>query len=245
MDFDQDSYSDHISQQFNEELEQIRTQLLTMGGIVERQVHDAVQALLNGDADLADHARRADKQVNDMELQIDEQCTRTIARRQPAASDLRLIISVSKAVSDLERMGDEATKICRHAIELVADGNNQRGYQEVRHIGNLVREMVKDVLTAFARSDTEMAYRVAKQDKSVDQEYRTAMRSLVTYMIEDPRAISSILNVIWILRSLERIGDHSRNMAEHLIYMVSGTDVRHQSLKQIKEAVRDDLEERK
>lgn len=244
MEFDNDNYSSHISQQFNDELEQIRTQLLTMGGVVERQVHDAIESLLVGDAELAEQSRRVDKQINDMELMIDEQCTTIIARRQPAASDLRLIISVSKAVSDLERMGDEAAKICRHAIELVEEGDSPRGYQEVRHIGTLVRDMVKNVLTAFARNDTELAYKVAKQDKSVDQEYRTAMRSLVTYMMEDPRAISSVLNVIWVLRSLERIGDHSRNMAEHLIYLVSGTDVRHQSLKQIKKAVQEDIENR-
>jgi len=234
----EDNYSSHISQQFNDELEQIRTQLLTMGGIVERQVNDAVEALLTGDAELAEQSRRADKQTNDMELMIDEQCTTIIARRQPAASDLRLITAISKATSDLERIGDEASRIGRHAIDLADESTGQRGYQEVRHIGHLVREMVKDVLTAFARSDTELAYRVAKQDKAVDQEYRTAMRSLITYMMEDPRAISSALNVIWVLRSLERIGDHACNMAEHLVYLVSGTDVRHASLNTMKEAAR-------
>jgi len=242
VEMEKDNYSTHISQQFNDELEQIRTELLTMGGIVERQVHDAVAALLDGDAELANRSMKVDKQTNEMELMIDEHCTRIIARRQPAASDLRLIIAISKAVSDLERIGDEASRICRAAIELVDGGESPRGYQEVRHIGNLVREMVKDVLTAFARNDTELAYRVAKQDKNVDQEYRSAMRSLATFMMEDPRSISSVMNVIWVLRSLERIGDHTRNMAEHLIYLVSGTDVRHQSLKQIKETVREDLE---
>ncbi|MGB0466041.1 MAG: phosphate signaling complex protein PhoU [Pontibacterium sp.] len=239
----EDNYSSHISQQFNDELEQIRTALLTMGGVVERQVNDAVQALLTGDSDLAEQSRRVDQQTNQMELQIDEQCTTIIARRQPAASDLRLIIAVSKAVSDLERIGDEASRICRHAIDLAKEGDSQRGYQEVRHIGNLVREMVKDVLTAFARNDTELAYRVAKQDKAVDQEYRTAMRLLATYMMEDPRAITGTLNVIWVLRSLERIGDHACNMAEHLIYLVSGTDVRHATLKQIKQAAHQDDED--
>lgn len=237
MELNQDNYSTHISQQFNDELEQIRTELLTMGGIVERQVHDAVEALLTGDSDLAEQSRRVDRQTNEMELKIDEKCTTIIARRQPAASDLRLVVAISKAVIDLERMGDEASRICRHAIELAEEGDSQRGYQEIRHIANLVHTMVKDVLTAFARNDTELAYRVAKQDKSVDQEYRTAMRSLVTFMMEDSRAISSCLNVIWVLRSLERIGDHARNMAEHLIYLVSGTDVRHQSLSEIKETI--------
>ncbi|MDO6513988.1 MULTISPECIES: phosphate signaling complex protein PhoU [unclassified Neptuniibacter] len=243
MELKTEDYSTHISQQFNEELEQIRTQLLTMGGVVERQVHDCIDALLNGDAELAEQSRRVDKQTNEMEVLIDEQCTTIIARRQPAASDLRLIIAVSKAVSDLEGMGDEASRICRHAIELVEEGSSPRGYQEVRHIGNLVREMVKDVLTAFARNDTELAYRVAKMDKSVDQEYRSAMRSLATFMMEDPRSISSVMNVIWVLRSLERISEHARAMATHLIYLVSGTDVRHGSLKQIKRAVNPDTDE--
>ncbi|MEH6576174.1 MAG: phosphate signaling complex protein PhoU [Amphritea sp.] len=239
MAYEQDHHSTHISQRFNEELEQIRTELLTMGGIVERQVNDAVDALINGDIEQAEQGRRNDKAINDMELMIDEQCTRIIARRQPAAADLRLVIAISKTISDLERIGDEASRICRHAIELAESGNQSRGYQEVRHIGNLVREMLKDSLTAFARSDAEQAYQVAKQDKAVDQEYRSAMRSLVTFMMEDPRTISSVMNVIWVLRSLERIGDHTRNMAEHLIYLVSGTDVRHSSLKEIKKTVRD------
>jgi phosphate transport system protein len=237
MELNNDNYSAHISQQFNEELELIRTQLLTMGGMVERQVHDCIDALLNGDSELAEASQKVDKQTNEMELMIDEQCTTIIARRQPAASDLRLIIAVSKATTNLERMGDEASRICRHAIDLVEEGESPRGYQEVRHIGNLIREMVKDVLTAFARNDTELAYRVAKMDKSVDQEYSSAMRSLATYMMEDPRSISSVMNVIWVLRSLERIGDHARAMAAHLIYLVSGTDVRHSSLKQIKKTV--------
>lgn len=240
MELNKDDYSSHISQQFNDELELIRTQLLTMGGMVERQVHDCIDALLTGDGELAEQSQKVDKQTNEMEMLIDEQCTTIIARRQPAASDLRLIIAVSKATTNLERMGDEASRICRHAIELVDEGESPRGYQEVRHIGNLIREMVKDVLTAFARNDAELAYKVAKMDKSVDQEYRSAMRSLATYMMEDPRSISSVMNVIWVLRSLERIGDHARAMAEHLIYLVSGKDVRHSSLKQIKKTVATD-----
>ena len=213
-----------------------------MGGVVERQVHDAIIALLDSDAELAEQSQKVDNHTNEMEVMIDEQCTTIIARRQPTASDLRLILAVSRSTTNLERMGDEASRICRHAIELVEEGESPRGYQEVRHIGNLVREMVKDVLTAFARNDAELAYRVAKMDKSVDQEYRSAMRSLATFMMEDPRSISSVMNVIWVLRSLERIGDHARAMAHHLIYLVSGTDVRHESLKQIKKTVEFDDE---
>lgn len=239
MEFEKDNYSTHISAQFNDELEKIRTQMLTMGGIVERQVNDAIEALLAGDSELAEQARYIDKQTNEMELIIDEQCTMMIARRQPAASDLRLIIAISRAVSDLERIGDEASRIAQQAIEMAEGTSTQAGFQEVRHIGSLVRDMVKNMLTAFARHDLEMAYRVAKQDRNVDQEYRTAMRTLVTYMMEDPRSISGIMNVIWVLRSLERIGDHARNLAEHLVYQVSGTDVRHKSLETIKETVRE------
>ncbi|MBS98831.1 MAG: phosphate transport system regulatory protein PhoU [Oceanospirillaceae bacterium] len=240
MELEKDSYSNHISHQFNEELEAIRTQMLTMGGIVERQVNDAIEALLTSDIELAEQARRIDKQTNEMELTIDEQCTTTIARRQPAASDLRLIISISRAVADLERIGDEASRIAQQAIEMSEGSRTQHGFQEVRHIGNLVRDMVKNVLTAFARNDLEMAYRVAKQDRNVDQEYRTAMRTLVTFMMEDVRSISNIMSVIWVLRSLERIGDHARNLSEHLIYQVSGTDVRHQSLQSMKKTVREE-----
>ena len=230
-------FSSHISKQFNDELEQIRTELLAMGGVVERQVHQSVEALLTADVQLAESALAIDVQTNAMELRIDERCTSIIARRQPAASDLRLIVSISKAVVDLERMGDEAVRICRQTIELNALGGSQHGFQEVRHIGNLVRTMVKDVLTAFARGDTDQALKVAKSDGAVDQEYRSAMRTLVSLMMEDPRSISSCLNVIWVLRSLERIGDHSRNMAEHIIYLVSGKNVRHQTINEMQNAV--------
>jgi len=235
-----EGFSRHISQQFNHELEKIRTELLAMGGIVERQVSDAIEALINNNLDMAEESRRMDKQTNQMELSIDDQCTKMIATRQPTASDLRLIVSISRSVTDLERMGDEASRICKHAIEIAQSGPSPKGYQEVRHIGKLVSSMVKDVLTAFARSDLELAYNVAKQDSNVNMEYRTAMRSLATYMMEDPRSISAILNVMWVLRSLERIGDHARNLSEHLIYQVSGMDVRHQSLISIKRSLRND-----
>lgn len=237
---EKDSYSSHISQQFNRELETIRTQMLTMGGIVERQVNDAIEALLTENLELAEESLLIDRQTNEMELVIDEQCTTTIARRQPAASDLRLIISISRAVVDLERIGDEASRICQQAIDMADGAHTQHGFQEVRHIGNLVRDMVKNVLTAFARNDLEMAYRVAKMDRDVDREYGSAMRTLITFMMEDAHLISSIMRVIWVLRSLERIGDHARNLAEHLIYQVSGTDVRHRSLQSIKETVREE-----
>jgi phosphate transport system protein len=220
----------HISQQFNAELEEVRSHLLAMGGLVEKQVNDAVTALIEADSGLAQQVREIDDQIN-------EECLRILARRQPAASDLRLIISISKSVIDLERIGDEATKIARRAIQLCEEGEAPRGYVEVRHIGDQVRNMVRDALDAFARFDAELALSVAQYDKIIDREYKTALRELATYMMEDPRSISRVLSIIWVLRSLERIGDHARNISELVIYLVRGTDVRHLGLKRMKEEV--------
>lgn len=227
----------HISQQYNAELEEVRSHLLGMGGLVEKQVNDAITALIDADSGLAQQVREVDDQINQMERNIDEECIRILARRQPAASDLRLIISISKSVIDLERIGDEATKIAKRAIELCEEGEAPRGYVEARHIGDQVRKMVHDALDAFARFDAELALSVAQYDKTVDREYKTALRELVTFMMEDPRAISRVLNIIWVLRSLERIGDHARNIAELVIYLVNGTDVRHLGLKHMEETV--------
>ncbi|MNF52528.1 phosphate uptake regulator, PhoU [Pseudomonas linyingensis] len=225
-----DSLTHHISAQFNAELEEIRSHLLAMGGLVEKQVTDAVNALVDADSGLAQQVREVDAQINQMERDIDEECVRILARRQPAASDLRLIISISKSVIDLERIGDEATKIAKRAIELCEDGQAPRGYVEIRHIGEQVRKMVQEALDAFARFDADLALSVAQYDKIVDREYKSALRELATYMMEDPRSISRVLSVIWALRSLERIGDHARNIAELVIYLVRGTDVRHTGL---------------
>jgi phosphate transport system protein len=232
-----DNHSQHISQQFNAELEEVRSRLLAMGGLVEKQVNDAVTALIEADSGLAQQVREADEQINHMERNIDEECLRILARRQPAASDLRLIISITKSVIDLERIGDEASKIARRAIQLCEEGESPRGYVEVRHIGDQVRKMVQQALDAFARFDAEQALAVAQYDKTIDREYKTALRELVTYMMEDPRSISRVLSVIWVLRSLERIGDHARNISEMVIYLVRGTDVRHLGLERMKEEV--------
>ena len=211
--------------------------LLAMGGLVEKQVNDAVSALIEADSGLAQQVREIDEQINQMERHIDEECVRILARRQPAASDLRLIISISKSVIDLERIGDEASKIAKRAIQLCEEGESPRGYIEVRHIGDQVRRMVQQSLDAFARFDAELALSVAQYDKTVDREYKTALRELVTYMMEDPRSISRVLSVIWVLRSLERIGDHARNIAELVIYLVRGTDDRHIGLERMEQAV--------
>lgn len=230
---DRESHSHHISQQFNAELDEVKTRMLEMGGLVEKQVREAITAFMALDSGLAEEISQRDNKVNNFEVAIDEECTLILARRQPAASDLRLVLAISKALNDLERMGDEATKIAKYAIELANAGGLTRSYLEIRHIGDHVGDMVRDALDAFARLDSTLALRVAEEDNSVDMEYATAMRSLVTYMMEDPRSISSVLNVMWSLRSLERIGDHARNIAEHVIYLVVGKNVRHVGLTQM------------
>lgn len=221
------SHTHHISQQYNIELDDIRTHLSEMGGMAQRQVNDAISALVDADLIKAEQVVRADSTVNSMEVSIDEECIRILARRQPAASDLRLVIAVTKAITDLERIGDEASKIARQAIALNQEGQAPRGYVEVRHIGGQVSKMLQDALDAFARLDIDMANDVVQMDRTVDMEYGTAMRELVTFMMEDPRSISRVLNIMWSLRALERIGDHARNLAQYVIYLVNGEDVRH------------------
>jgi phosphate transport system protein len=227
MIMDISNHTHHISQQYNMELDDIRKNLSEMGGMAQRQVNDAIQALIDADLEKAEQVVRSDTKVNHMEVSIDEECIRILARRQPAASDLRLVIAVTKAITDLERIGDEASKIARQAIALNREGVAPRGYVEVRHIGNHVSNMLQDALDAFARLDIELAKTVVQTDRVVDMEYGTAMREMITFMIEDPRSISRVLNIMWSLRALERIGDHARNLAQYVIYLVKGTDVRH------------------
>ncbi|GHC28556.1 phosphate signaling complex protein PhoU [Aidingimonas halophila] len=227
MDITSDTHSQHISKQFNQELEELKTHLMTMGGQVEKQVQDAVTALLESDSRLGERVSDDDKAVNEMQLKIDDECTRILARRQPAASDLRLVLAVIRATSDLERIGDEASKIARNAVALSEAGNGPKGLVEVRHISEHVRKMVRDSLTAFARFDIDLALQVVHEDDAVDSEYTSAMRSLMTFMMEDPRSITSVLSVMWVLRALERVGDHANNLAEHVIYLVKGLDIRH------------------
>ena len=192
---DRTHFGQHSSSQFNDELESIRSHLMEMGGLVEKQVIDSLQSLLQADSELAEKVLSTEERVDHLEKVIDEECARVLALRQPAASDLRMIIAVSKTVSDLERVGDESAKIARMAIQLAEEGESPRGYVEVRHIGNHVRSMLRDSLDAFARFDADKAVEVAAEDNEVDLEYRSAMRSLVTFMMEDPRAISRVLNL--------------------------------------------------
>jgi len=231
-------HSHHISRQFNSDLEEIKNNMLEMGGMVEKQLTDAIDAIISADSGLGQLVRDDDASINAMEVKIDEECNRILVRRQPAASDLRLVLSIIKTVNDLERIGDESAKIARLAIELTEDGDSSKGYIEIRHIGERVRNMVYMALDAFARYDVDAALAVAREDVNVDMEYSTAMREMITYMIEDPRCITRVLNVVWVLRSLERVGDHAKNIAEHVIYMVKGTDVRHLGLSGLEEQVK-------
>ena len=230
-------FSHHISSQFNENLEDVNAKFMAMGGLVEQQVANAIHALLDTNLDLAVKVQEEDNNVNQHERDIDEALTLILARRHPAASDLRMVLAMSKANTDLERIGDEAAKIARIAQALSEDGESPRGYMETRHIGNQVRIMIREALDAFARLDAEAALQVMRADADIDREYSSAMRALMTYMIEDPRHISRVINVMWVLRSLERIGDHARNISEQVIYMVKGLDVRHTDFEQIEETV--------
>ena len=222
------SFENHIMKQFDEELEEIRTRLMEMGGKVEQQLQNAVTAVTDADSKLAEEVISGDQSIDNMEVDIDEACILIIARRQPAASDLRLVMMVTKAVNDLERIGDEAKKIANHAIILAEQSGSAEGYTEVRHMGASVTRMLANALDAFARFDVDAAMSTLEEDKQVDLEYKTALRELVTYMMEDPRSISRVINVFWVIRSLERIGDHAKNLCEQIVFVVKGKDIRHQ-----------------
>jgi len=217
----------HISRRFNEDLEKVRTRVLQMGGFVEQQLQQAVTALVEGDSALGEEVAHADHQVNQMEVSIDEECGRIIAMRQPTASDLRVVVAIIKTITDLERIGDEAEKLGHIAARLASMDRPSDRYRELKHIGDLVSDMVHGALDAFARFDTDAAVAVARKDRLVDEEYEAIQRQCITFMMEDPRSIKRVMNVTWAARSLERIGDHAKNICEYVIYMVEGKDIRH------------------
>jgi len=219
--------SEHISKQFDAELEDVRTRVLQMGGLVEEQIRRAADTLVTGDMAEIAAVQENDHRVNAMEVDLDEACSHIIARRQPAAGDLRLLIAVIKTITDLERIGDEAEKIARMA-KLIHDAERMHMPRiEIRHVASLALAMLRKSLDAFARLDVKAAQEVVQQDDAVDSEFRSILRQLITFMMEDPRTISRCLEVLFVAKALERIGDHSKNMAEYVVYMVEGRDVRH------------------
>lgn len=228
----------HISGQFNKELEDIRNKVLTMGGLVEEQLDLAFGAFMNADMEKADLVIKRDNQVDKMEMDIDQECMQILALRQPAAFDLRMIIAVIKVINELERVGDLAERIAQMAIRLSDVDGRVDQYYELQHMADLVKEMLHGALDAFARLSVEEVTEITGGDEYVDREYASIIRQLITRMMEDPRNITRTLDVLWTARSLERIGDHSVNICEYLIYMVKGMDVRHISQEELKRKVK-------
>ena len=225
--------SEHTSKQYDAELESVRAKVLQMGGLVEQQIVQALEALVNADVKMADEVIANDHRVNALEVSIDEDCSHIIARRQPAAGDLRMIMMVVKTITDLERIGDEATEVARVAQKLESDRMFTPRFGEIKTMVALVRDMLRTSLDAFARLDMSKTAEVARQDEQVDERFRAAMRQLITYMLEDPRTISMSLEVLFVAKAIERIGDHAKNIAEYVVYMVKGKDVRHTSVEEI------------
>lgn len=226
----------HISGQFNEELENVRNHVLSMGGLVEEQLNLALKAVSEADAELALKVKENDYRVNAMEVNIDEECTQILAKRQPAASDLRLVVAVAKTIADLERIGDEAERIAKVALDSFSKEKPDL-LSNIELMGGLVAKMLHEVLDAFARMDAQSAFEVHKSDAKVDREYEGLMRQIMTYMMEDPRSIPKIMDLVWSVRSLERIGDRCKNIAEYIIYFVKGKDIRHTSYETMKESL--------
>lgn len=230
--------SHHISQKFDEEMENLHNQVLKMGGLVEQQITGAIKALQNTHAPGAEKIILQDHKVNALEVTIDEACTRILARRQPAASDLRMVITVIKTITDLERIGDEAERIAKMALNLAEDDAAIHSrFAGIRHLGEQAVQMVHDVLDAYARLSVDAALKVVREDDNTDKEYQDLMRMLITYMMEDPRTISQALDMIWVARALERIGDHAKNIGEYVIYLVKGKDIRHLDLDEVEKDI--------
>lgn len=229
--------SHHILSRFNADLEGLRSGVMQMGGLVEQQLQNGVKALYDGDSRLGEEVARQDHKVNAMEVAIDDDCNRILATRGPTASDLRLIVAVIKTITDLERIGDETEKLGNIAARLAGVDRPADRYREIKHLGDLVTEMVHGALDAFARMDTEAALAVARRDRIVDEEYEAIQRQCATFMMEDPRSIRRALDVLWVARALERIGDHAKNICEYVIYMVLGKDIRHLSIEDVEKQV--------
>ncbi len=235
--------SEHTNKQFTSDLETTRSLFLQMGGLVEAMVREGMEALATGNLSLVDKVREREKEVNRLEVEIDERIGLLIARNQPTAGDLRLLLSVSKMLTDMERCGDEAEKIAKMARRLHESEVHYEPVVELRHMSNFVTAMIRDSLDAFARHDPVHAAQVVRNDKEVDREWKGSLRHIITYMIEDPRTISRSIDLIFIARALERIGDHAKNMSERVIYMVRGDDVRHTGIKHTERMARGEVED--
>jgi len=221
--------SEHLSKQFDADLETLRSGVLQMGGLVESQIRGAIDAFAYGNQELIDQIIANEARVNECEVQIDDDCSHIIVKRQPAAGDLRLIMAISKTVTDLERIGDEAEKIARMSKQIHERGGHAdlHRFANIRHAADIALSMLRQALDAFARLDTAQAASIIRQDMAIDTEFRSILRQLITFMMEDPRTISTALEIVWIAKAIERIGDHAKNIAEDVIYIVKGTDVRH------------------
>lgn len=226
--------SEHITKQFDVELEAARGKILSMAGLVEEQFRDAMKALADGDIELIDKVIDVEHQINAMHIEIDDDCMHIIARRQPAASDLRMVLTVIKVVNDLERIGDKAYKIARRAKQIFDGGRvNVPRLSDLTYQSDIALSMLRTALDGFARLDASVAGSVAREDLKLDEEFKAIQRQLITYMMEDPRTIGLALEIIEIAKAIERVGDHAQNIAEYVIYLVKGIDVRHSGVEEI------------
>ena len=226
--------TEHISKQFEADLDTTRTRVLQMGGLVEAQILAAINAYSTGSPELIAQVIDNDARVNGYEVAIDGACGQLLVRRQPASVDLRLIMAISKIVTDLERMGDEAKKIARMAKKIHEGGSQHaQRFPAIRHAAQIAIKMLRQALDAFARLDVLSAAEVLKEDSEIDTEFKSVLRQLITYMMEDPRTISTALETVWVAKAVERIGDHAKNLSEQVIYIVKGTDVRHTSFEDV------------
>jgi phosphate transport system protein len=231
----------HLSAQFDSELSGISTRVLEMGGLVESQVAQAIYALTNFSEATATQVLAREESVNAAEVEIDRDLSRILARRQPTARDLRLLIAISKSIANLERVGDEAARIARTVQRLISAGMSSRlrlPVEDLKFESELAIALLRKALDAFARLDVDKALEVLKQDDQIDQEFEGLMRKLITFMMEDPRTISSSIDLVFVAKAIERVGDHAKNLAEQIIYIVKGTDVRHSSLEAVETLMR-------
>lgn len=233
--------SEHTSKQFDSDLDAVRDRVLQMGGLVECQINLAIEALIRNDEALMERVIADDHRVNALEVEIDESCNRIIVLRQPTAGDLRMVMTVIKTITDLERIGDEAKKIARMAQRLSKKEHlhGMPRYTQIRHAARLVLDMLHKSLDAFARLDLAAVTHIVRQDEQVDDEYRAILRNLITFMMEDPRTISTAFEILFVAKAIERIGDHAKNMSEYVVYMVKGRDVRHVTLEEIEREVQE------